>query len=78
LEQAPDIPQPIAPSFEYFQLVVQPFDKAAGLMADEIIGDQTRTQANIAKASRLLDYQPSTTPLEGLVQTVAWYREQLR
>lgn len=40
-------------------------------------GDQTRTQANIAKARRLLNYEPTTTPQEGLSQTVAWYREQL-
>ena len=40
-------------------------------------GDQTRTHANIAKARRVLGYSPSTTPREGLVQTVAWYREHL-
>jgi UDP-glucuronate 4-epimerase len=40
-------------------------------------GDQTRTQANIAKARRVLDYNPTTTPQEGLAQTVAWYREHL-
>jgi nucleoside-diphosphate-sugar epimerase len=40
-------------------------------------GDQTRTQANIAKARRLLDYHPTTAPQAGLAQTVAWYRQQL-
>jgi UDP-glucuronate 4-epimerase len=40
-------------------------------------GDQSRTQANIAKARRLLDYQPTTTPQEGLHQTIAWYRNRL-
>ena len=40
-------------------------------------GDQTRTQANIGKARRLLDYHPTTTPQAGLAQTVAWYRQQL-
>jgi nucleoside-diphosphate-sugar epimerase len=40
-------------------------------------GDQTRTEANIAKARRVLGYNPSTTPQAGLAQTVAWYRDQL-
>jgi len=40
-------------------------------------GDQTRTQANIAKARRVLEYNPKTTPQEGLAQTVSWYRDQL-
>lgn len=39
-------------------------------------GDQSRTQANIAKARRLLDYGPATTLEDGLSQTVAWYRAQ--
>jgi UDP-glucuronate 4-epimerase len=39
-------------------------------------GDQTRTQANIAKACRILGYNPTTTPQQGLAQTVAWYRDQ--
>jgi UDP-glucuronate 4-epimerase len=40
-------------------------------------GDQIRTQANIAKARRVLGYAPATTPRQGLEQTVAWYREHL-
>ncbi|HET9224295.1 MAG TPA: NAD-dependent epimerase/dehydratase family protein [Roseiflexaceae bacterium] len=40
-------------------------------------GDQSRTHANIAKARRVLGYNPPTTPREGLVQTVAWYRDHL-
>jgi nucleoside-diphosphate-sugar epimerase len=40
-------------------------------------GDQTRTHASIAKARRILGYNPPTTPREGLAQTVAWYRERL-
>jgi UDP-glucuronate 4-epimerase len=40
-------------------------------------GDQSMTHANIAKARRILDYNPPTTPHEGLAQTVAWYREHL-
>ena len=37
-------------------------------------GDQLRTHANIAKARRLLGYDPRTTPREGLAHEVAWYR----
>lgn len=37
-------------------------------------GDQLKTQANIDKARRLLDYKPTTTPREGLERQVAWYR----
>lgn len=40
-------------------------------------GDQMRTHANVGKAQSLLGYQPRTTAQDGLVQTVAWYREQL-
>jgi len=39
-------------------------------------GDQSRTQANIAKARRVLGYDPGTTPREGLAATVAWFRQQ--
>jgi nucleoside-diphosphate-sugar epimerase len=38
-------------------------------------GDQLRTHANIAKARRLLDYEPATAPREGLAREVAWYRD---
>jgi UDP-glucuronate 4-epimerase len=40
-------------------------------------GDQARTQANIVKARRLLDYQPETKPADGLRQTIAWYTERV-
>jgi UDP-glucuronate 4-epimerase len=40
-------------------------------------GDQQRTHANIAKARRLLGYNPTTTLADGLAQEVAWYREQI-
>ena len=40
LEQAHDIPQPIAAPLEYFQLIVESFNKAARLMADEIVRNQ--------------------------------------
>jgi nucleoside-diphosphate-sugar epimerase len=38
-------------------------------------GDQLKTQANIEKARRLLDYEPKTEPREGLARQVAWYRQ---
>lgn len=37
-------------------------------------GDQLRTHANIAKARRLLDYNPTTSARAGLAQEVAWYQ----
>jgi nucleoside-diphosphate-sugar epimerase len=40
-------------------------------------GDQLQTRANIAKARRLLDYTPATTPREGLAREVAWRRQEL-
>ncbi len=40
-------------------------------------GDQLRTQANIAKARRLLGYSPTTPPREGLARQVAWYRRHV-
>ncbi|MFH1085478.1 MAG: NAD-dependent epimerase/dehydratase family protein [Chloroflexota bacterium] len=41
------------------------------------LGDQLRTHADIAKARRLLGYDPRTTPREGLAREVAWYRESV-
>jgi UDP-glucuronate 4-epimerase len=40
-------------------------------------GDQLETRANIDKARRLLAYNPSTAPLDGLRAQVDWYREQI-
>ncbi len=37
-------------------------------------GDQLRTKANIDKARKLLNYNPSTTLLEGVKAQVAWYK----
>src|SRR5262245_22828277 len=42
LEQAHDIAQPITAPFEHFELVVQPFDKAAALTVDEVVGNQVQ------------------------------------
>jgi UDP-glucuronate 4-epimerase len=41
-------------------------------------GDQQRTHACIDKARRLLGYEPTTTPREGLAREVAWYRDEIR
>lgn len=38
-------------------------------------GDQSRTCANIDKARRILDYNPTTTLREGLEKQVEWYRK---
>ncbi|MBC7236561.1 MAG: NAD-dependent epimerase/dehydratase family protein [Chloroflexi bacterium] len=40
-------------------------------------GDQQRTHACIDKARRLLGYNPTTTPREGLAREVAWYRDEI-
>lgn len=40
-------------------------------------GDQTRTQANIAKARSILSYSPSTPPEVGLAEEVRWYRDEM-
>jgi len=40
-------------------------------------GDQKATHANIAKARRVLGYNPTTTPREGLARTVEWYRTHI-
>ncbi len=37
-------------------------------------GDQLRTKANIDKARKLLNYNPSTTLLEGVKAQVQWYK----
>lgn len=37
-------------------------------------GDQLKTHANIEKARRILGYNPTTTPREGLEKAVEWYR----
>jgi UDP-glucuronate 4-epimerase len=40
-------------------------------------GDQLKTQANIEKVRRILGYNPTTTPREGLKAQVAWYRQNV-
>jgi len=40
-------------------------------------GDQSRTEADIRKARRVLGYEPRTTPREGLAREVEWYRTEV-
>ena len=40
-------------------------------------GDQKETHANIDKARRILGYNPSTTPQEGLKKEVDWFKEKI-
>ena len=40
-------------------------------------GDQVRTQADIEKARRMLGYNPTTPPREGLEEEVKWYRQHI-
>jgi nucleoside-diphosphate-sugar epimerase len=40
-------------------------------------GDQEETRANIEKARRVLGYNPTTMPREGLERTVDWYRQHI-
>lgn len=40
-------------------------------------GDQTHTQADIAKAARLLGYAPSTSVMDGLRNQVEWLRGEI-
>ena len=37
LEEPPDIAHPITPAFEHLEFVVQPFNKTAGLVVDEVV-----------------------------------------
>ncbi len=41
------------------------------------IGDINNSQADIAKAKRLLNYTPIKTTAEGLIETIRWYKSQL-
>ncbi len=45
------------------------------IYAEPRTGDVTHSQADIAKARRLLGFEPSVTFDEGLDRTVAWYRQ---
>ncbi len=40
-------------------------------------GDQKETSANITKARKLLGYNPSTSPKDGLRKEVEWYKEKI-
>jgi UDP-glucuronate 4-epimerase len=41
------------------------------------VGDQLKTHANIEKARRVLSYEPTTTPKEGLKREVEWYQQHI-
>jgi len=41
------------------------------------LGDQQKTHANINKARKVLDYNPTTKPKNGLRKEVEWYRANL-
>jgi nucleoside-diphosphate-sugar epimerase len=41
------------------------------------LGDQLRTQANIEKARRILNYEPTTAAREGLKDEVEWYKRHI-
>jgi len=41
------------------------------------VGDQAKTSADITKARKVLDYNPTTTPAEGFAKTGAWYKEKI-
>ena len=40
-------------------------------------GDQQKTRANIAKARRMLGYDPTITPKQGLAKQVEWYKQHV-
>jgi nucleoside-diphosphate-sugar epimerase len=40
-------------------------------------GDQLRTHANIKKARKILGYNPTTMPTQGLAKEVEWYRQHI-
>ncbi len=40
-------------------------------------GDQLRTQAHIQKARRMLGYNPTTMPRDGLEKEVEWYKQHI-
>ncbi len=40
-------------------------------------GDQLETSANIAKARKVLGYNPTISPEEGLARQIVWYREKI-
>jgi len=63
---------------EAIQIVEEIIGKGARVVArPRRPGDQLRTRADIAKARRILGYQPTTTLREGLEREVAWYREHI-
>jgi UDP-glucuronate 4-epimerase len=61
---------------------IKALEKAAGMKAKFEIrpkraGDQEETRANIDKARKILGYNPTTTPEEGLLKEFEWYKEKI-
>ena len=40
-------------------------------------GDQLKTETNITKARKILGYNPTTTPEEGIKKQVEWYKDKI-
>ena len=40
-------------------------------------GDQINTETNVTKARKILGYNPTTTPEEGIKKQVEWYKEKI-
>lgn len=51
--------------------------KASFEEIDKRPGDQLKTQANIEKAKKILGYEPTTSPQEGLKETIEWYKHDI-
>ena len=51
--------------------------KAKKVVKPHMPGNQTKTVANIAKARKVLSYNPTTPPEEGLKKEVKWFKEEV-
>jgi len=62
---------------EGIEIVENILDKKAVFdMKPKRAGDQLETHANIQKAKRILGYNPTTSPQEGLQREVAWFKDK--
>jgi UDP-N-acetylglucosamine 4-epimerase len=52
-------------------------NKIDAIHGPERSGDIKHSLADISKAKKILGYNPSTTPVEGLKKTFDWYRENI-
>jgi UDP-glucuronate 4-epimerase len=63
---------------EGIQIIEQLIGKSARLVRKpRRTGDQLKTHANIAKARRMLGYNPTTSAREGLAAEVEWYQQRV-